>query len=276
MPALGLGLGLALSSGIRRLDPDAAAYIAAVRAAGGTVTATQSAAINTFVVAGKAQNWWAQVKRLYLPIWGVAAPNALDMVTRASGTFVGAVTHGAGFVQGDGTTGYLNTNTDFVTQGLSASTGLMFALTTLDATADFDRYLGAGNGADEASLASRSIPRIDARFCGIGAGQVSLNTSSNTGVVVFSRLSGVRRLSLRKTSGVTQTSATNADNGTLQSSNVLAMAFNNANSGVTMASASNARFGAVGFGLGLSSTDTDNFTLALKTLWETCTGQTLP
>jgi hypothetical protein len=276
MPALGLGLGLALSSGIRRLDPDAAAYIAAVEAAGGTVTAIQSAAINVGIREGKAQGWWASLRRIYLPIWGIAAPNAICMKSRTSGTYVGGVTHASGYVQGDGTTGYLNTNTDFLTQGLSASTGLMFALTTLDATADFDRYLGAGNGVDEASLASRSTPRIDARFCGIGAGQVSLNTSSNTGVVVFSRLSGVRRLSLRKTSGVTQTSATNTDNGTLQSSNVLAMAFNNANSGVTMASASNARFGAVGFGLGLSSTDTDNFTLALKTLWETSTGIALP
>jgi methylmalonyl-CoA mutase N-terminal domain/subunit len=52
MPALGLGLGLALSSGIRRLDPDAAAYIAAVQAAGGTVTATQSGAINSFIRVG--------------------------------------------------------------------------------------------------------------------------------------------------------------------------------------------------------------------------------
>jgi hypothetical protein len=251
-------------------------YVAAIRSAGATVTVNQREFINNFVRAEKAANRWSLIRRLYLPIWGIAAANAICMKSLTSGTFVGGVTHASGYVQGDGTTGYLNTNTNFLTQGLSASTGLMFALTTLDATADFDRYLGAGNGVGEASLASRSTPRIDARFCGIGAGQVSLNTSSNTGVVVFSRLSGGRRLSLRKTSGVTQTSATNADNGTLQSSNVLAMAFNNANSGVTMASASNARFGAVGFGLGLSSTDTDNFTLALKNLWETCTGLTLP
>jgi len=269
-------LGNMLGGGfVGGLDPDAKGYIDAVVAAGGTVSGGQRSAINTFYETGKSDGWYSSLKRLYLPIWGVAAPNAICMTSLASGTFVGTVTHAAGYVQGDGTTGYLNTNTDFVTQGLSASNGLMFALTILDATGIFDRYLGTGTGVNEASLYYTGTPAAIARYLGT-SGALTLVTVSNTGVVAHSRESGTRRLSLRKTAGVTQTSLTNADFGTVQSSNVLAMAYNNANSGVSVANASNAQFGAVGFGLGLSSTDTDNFTLALKNLWEGATGLTLP
>jgi hypothetical protein len=261
-----------------RRDADADAYILLVQAAGGTVTAAQRDRINDFIRGEKIASRWDSIKRFYLPIWGVAAANAICLRSRTSGTFVGTVTHAAGYAQGDGTTGYLNTNTDFVTHGLSASNGFMFALTILDATADFDRYLGAGNGVNEASILYRSAPNLTCRYLGAatGSGQIILPTTSNTGVVTHSRESGTRRLSLRKTAGVTQTSLTNADSGTVQSSNVLAMAYNNANSGVTMSAASNARFGAVGFGLGLSSAATDAFTLALKNLWEGTTGLTLP
>jgi hypothetical protein len=38
----------------------------------------------------------------------------------------------------------------------------------------------------------------------------------------------------------------------------------------------NAELGSYGYMLGLSDADTDIFTLALKNLWETCTGLTLP
>jgi hypothetical protein len=267
-----LGRRMALAS----LDPNAKGYIDAVVAAGGTVSGAQKAIINTFYETGKSDGWYSSLKRLYLPIWGVAAPNAICMTSLASGTFVGTVTHAAGYAQGDGTTGYLNTNTDFVTQGLSESNGLLFALTNQDATVDLDAYIGAGSGAlGETVLRHRTTPSIQALFVG-NTNPLTLTTVSNTGVVAFSRNAGSRRLSLRKTAGITDTSAVIGDIGTIRGSNVLAMAQNNANSGVTLANASNARFGAVGFGLGLSSAATDNFTLALKNLWEGITGLTLP
>ena len=262
--------------GASRQDADAIAYVSAIRTAGATVTAAQRDYINDFIRAEKIAARWDSIKRLYLPIWGLAAANAICMKSLISGTFVGTVTHAAGYAQGNGSTGYLNTNTDFVTQGLTLSSGFMFALTILDATQDFDRLLGAGTGSSETTLIHRTVPRLDCRYSGVVAGQITLNTSSNTGVSAFSRISGTRRLSVRKTAGVTSTSNTSADSGTIPSSNVLTMAFNDANSGVTMAGASNARFGAVGFGLGLTSADTDAFTLALKNLWEGTTGLTLP
>jgi len=259
-----------------RRDADADAYILLVQAAGGTVTAAQRDRINDFIRGEKIASRWDSIKRLYLPIWGVAAANAICLRSLTSGTFVGTVTHATGYIQSNGSTGYLNTNTNFVTQGLSASNGLMFALTILNATQDFKCFLGAGAGTSEIVLMHRTFPRLDARYAGLGNGFISLNIASNTGVATFSRISGTRRLTVRKTGGLTSHSITSADSGTIPSSNVLAMAINNVNSGVTAALISDARFGAVGFGLGLTSAATDAFTLALKNLWEGTTGLTLP
>jgi hypothetical protein len=259
-----------------RRDADATAYISAIATAGASVTAAQRDYINDFIRGEKIASRWASIKRFYLPIWGVAAANAICLRSLTSGTFVGTVTHAAGYAQGDGTTGYLNTNTDFVTQGLSASNGLLFALTNQDATVDLDAYIGAGSGAlGETVLRHRTTPSVQALFVG-NTNPLTLTTTSNTGIIAFSRSSGSRRLSLRKTGGITEASAIFGDLGTIRSTNVLAMAQNNTNSGVTLANPSNARFGAVGFGLGLSSAATDAFTLALKNLWEGTTGLTLP
>jgi hypothetical protein len=82
------------------LDPDAKAYIAAVETAGATVNATQKAAINTFVKTGKSDGWYSSIKRMYLPIWASAAPNAIDMIGLTSGTFNGTVTHSGGVCAG--------------------------------------------------------------------------------------------------------------------------------------------------------------------------------
>jgi hypothetical protein len=107
---MNLSLSNMLSSSASGLDPDAKGYIDAVVTAGATVSATQKKAINTFVKTGKSDGWYSSIKRMYLPIWASAAPNAIDMIGRTSGTFNGTVTHGAGYVQGDGSTGYFNTH----------------------------------------------------------------------------------------------------------------------------------------------------------------------
>jgi hypothetical protein len=102
---MNLSLSNMLGGGSLTLDPDARAYIAAVETAGGTVSATQRTAVSDFYRAGKSAGWYSSIKRLYLPIWASAAPNAIDMIGLTSGTFIGTVTHAAGYAQGDGTTG---------------------------------------------------------------------------------------------------------------------------------------------------------------------------
>jgi hypothetical protein len=106
---MNLSLSNMLGGGSLTLDPDARAYIAAVETAGGTVSATQRTAVSDFYRAGKSAGWYSSIKRLYLPIWAAAAPNAICM-TRADQRHVQR--HGdswRGYVQGDGSTGYFDT-----------------------------------------------------------------------------------------------------------------------------------------------------------------------
>jgi hypothetical protein len=50
----------------------------------------------------------------------------------------------------------------------------------------------------------------------------------------------------------------------------------NINGVVTGITASTIRFGSYGAGIGFTSAEATNFTLALKNLWEGCTNLTLP
>jgi hypothetical protein len=277
MPALGLGLGLAFANP-RSLDADARAYINAVKAAGGTVTAGQTTAINNFIKAEKAASRWTLLKRMYLPIWAVAAANAIDIVTRASGTFVGDVTHSAGFVQGDGSTGYLNLNASFSTLALTESSGYMFALVTQASTLGFRGLVGRSSATTASSTFLSSNSGQLFRYNNTSTGAVS-GSSAGTGIISASREGGNRAIYRRITaSRSTLVSTAGADAGTITAAgNVFALGVNgNAGSGETLSDPTNARVGAVGIGLGMTDAQDSAFTTNLRTLWEQCTSLSLP
>jgi hypothetical protein len=122
---LGLGNNL-VSGGGSLFTSDANAYIAALKTAGVIVTPNQRNAITTFITTGNSEGWYPLLKRLYLPIWGSAAPNAIDLVTRTSGSFVGNVQHGVGFVKATDSTGYFDFNVSPQALGLTQfNAGLM-------------------------------------------------------------------------------------------------------------------------------------------------------
>ena len=130
MPPLGMAASLGLGapraatssgsvpSGVS-YDEDAQTYFTALEAATGWVEpadyADKKTAISNYVVACKAASNWEKIKALYIPIWQVAAPNALSAkrseegsgVTTYDLSFTGTVTHDNGdFIQSDGSTGY--------------------------------------------------------------------------------------------------------------------------------------------------------------------------
>jgi len=269
-------LGNTLSRGmVGGLDPSAKAYINAVVAAGATVSGTKREAINTFVKTGKAAGWYSQLKRMYLPIWGVAAPNAIDMIGLTSGTFIGTVTHSSGYVQSNGTTGYFRTGTTFPAEGLSVSDGYMFGLHYTANTTATAVGLGAGNVNTAYYFLTLAV--ATARWCSSGSG-ISLATT-RTGIFSFSRKSGVRTLWRRVTSGRSVlATATNADAGTIPVSPVLAMANNGTDTAATFSPQfyDDSQKGAYGFGLGMTDVQDSAFTAALKTLWEGTTNLILP
>jgi hypothetical protein len=260
------------------LDPDAKAYINAVVAAGATVTSTKRTAINNFVKGEKAGSRWTLLKRLYLPIWGVAAPNAICMTSLTSGTFNGGITHASGYVSTNGTTGYFLLDQAPASLGLTTSSGSVYALVTANSAFNASTVLGRTQDANNTRTG----------FFGAGGTSRSVSISSSAaltysdadsrGVVISSRTSTTTTSAYtRKSTGfatvINEGASLVGAVGTVQP--MTYMAWNN-NGAISTFSPSTVRFGSYGMGLGMTSTQAENFSAGLKTLWETCTGLALP
>ena len=268
-----------LSGNASGIDADAKAYIAAVTATGTSVSGTQKAAINNFYKTSKLAGYYTSLKRLYLPIWASAAANAIDLIGLTSGTFVGGITHNAGFVQGNGVTGYFNMNTTYPANSLTLSDASMFFIAKTVSLINFKAQMGAGT-TNPGDFYNQGLgTQVVSRWCSNTNALTS--NSSALGIISFSRKSGTRNFWKRVTSGRSNIgTATNADAGTsVPDSSVFALANNNTDSVPPATSPSNfhpAEFGGYGFGLGLTDAQDTNFSLDLKNLWEGTTGLTLP
>ena len=270
-------LGNMLGGGSLTLDPDARAYIAAVETAGGTVSATQRTAVSDFYRAGKSAGWYSSIKRMYLPIWASAAPNAIDMIGLTSGTFNGTVTHSAGYVQGDGSTGYFDFGATPDALGLSVDGGMIGILVNQAPTIGVRRLISAQNFSNSVDIFESTAGLIAGiSRTGAAASTVFLsNTSNVSGIFTHTRENNTsQRLSVRKTAGITSGGVqTTAATGSIPR-NIVALA---RNIGGSISAFSDLLAGSY-FAADDSFTyaDEPNFTLALKNLWETCTGLTLP
>jgi hypothetical protein len=255
------------------LDPDAKAYIAAVETAGATVTSGQKKAIDTFYKTGKSDGWYSSLKRLYLPIWAAAAPNAIDMIALGSGTFNGTVTHASGYVQSNGTTGWFDTGVTPETLGLSTSTAYLCALAKTEMIVS--QAIGSRNLAGQDMRLGRVVSSLS---CGIMANTINAgllqSATTCSGILSGSRSEGTRFIARRVTSGRSNlASVTDSDFGTTPTVNIALLANNIVTTGAS--AFTNNEFGAFAIGTGLTDTEDSNFTLALKNLWEGTTGLTL-
>jgi hypothetical protein len=266
MPALGLGLGLALSSGIRRLDPEAA-YVAALTAAGATVTAPQQAAISTFMSGEIAAGRWDGIKRLYFPVWGLAAANAICMKSLATGTWTGGtVTHAAGYVQSTRTGGYMNTNTNFPALGITKDS-FHFAVVYKTSPFGGDNYIdvsfGSSNtffGVEDGNVSPilGGVQQLYADYAPLKVFSLGGNASS-------------QYLKNRNPEGVTNLLAqSEVISNAFDASNIYFLRFNGHDK------SSESQTGLLSLGTTLTTEQDTAYTLALKTLWETVTGLTLP
>lgn len=279
---LSRSLSRGLTAGGASLDPDAEAYIAAVQAAGvddaqlaslgfAPWVATQFI-INDFYVAAK-EDYYTSLKRLYLPIWGVAAANALDMITLASGTFNGGVTHGAGFIQGNGTTGYFDFGVSPLTLGLTTSSISIGALVyqAESRTGTLEYLMGSNNSANGGMISLRDSTTniVDVAM---GIAQFTASAGRN-GVFIGNRTAPtVSTMNRRTSGGFVETTGTTTGT-TITSSNTFLLARSN----VGIASGwTDAQVGLAFIGDNFSIGTPETVTLHLKTLWEGCTGLTLP
>jgi hypothetical protein len=266
------------STGILNLDSDASAYITAVASTGVAITYTQQEALNTFFVSAKADGYYSNIKRLFLPIWGVASANAIDMITLGSGTFNGSVTHTSGYVVGDGRTGYFDTGISPLSAGINTSTGSMFVLHN-------NFPIGYRHGCDSGTSLFSMVngPASSIRITIIGNPGVSISNyyvgNGSNAVTIASRtsptaLSGMKRGS----SGVSPTSVQTVDMSyfAVPDYNIYALASNVGGVPTIHSSTSTPQLGVFGFGLSLTEREMEYLTLRIKNLWETSTGLTLP
>jgi hypothetical protein len=248
-----------------------------VESAGASVSADQKTAIDSFFKQGKTDGWLSSMRRIYLPIWGIAAPNAIDIISTNSGTFVGAPTYGTSSVS-FASNAYFNTGTSFAAQGLTASSGCIFALVT--AWSGGSDLGGSGAAGNTTRIGRSDTLNLRMRYSGTteGAGQLLATGNSGTlGIVSGSRQGGDRKIYRRSNSGRSNVAtSTSANSGVPTFSNVYFAGYNNTDVSLTVPIPTVCTLGFWGFGLGLTDAQDSAFTAAMETLWETCTGATLP
>jgi hypothetical protein len=250
-----------------------------VKAAGGTVTATQSGAINTFIREGKTAGWWASLRRIQLPIWGVAAPNAICMKSLTSGTFVGGVTHSAGFFTTNGTTGYFIQSASLAAQGATLSSLTFFSLqTAASAIAGNNQICGVQDSNNNSRISLASGGANVRRVRSMNSSGLDYAETDSRGILLCSRVASATTSSYRRTSsGFTVTIDELASaSGIVPTSNNLTFGANNNNGTIGLFTVSTVRFGAIGTGLGMVRATAESFTLSLKNLYEASTGISLP
>jgi len=268
-----------LSSNVSGIDPDARAYIAAVEAVlpGNDIAAALPNAsnpkriISDFIKSEKAASRWALHKWLNLTIFNNSAASAVDMVSRTSGMFIAGVTHAAGYVQGDGTSGYFDTiaNWDTLVALDNATIG------TINLTGNGSpnmTTIGVGAALTTAIRVASQNSGMIPQCAWAGAGIVRL-VIGTTGIQMASRSGGVTRMIRRSASGITEGSTSNPITGAVIS---FPLTIGANNSGVSRVGFSNAQIGGGIISLGMDSTQLAAYSLNLKNLYESLTGLNLP
>jgi hypothetical protein len=251
-----------------RIDQDANDYLDAVTAAGVVPTQVQANALTTFIMAEKAAGRWAKHKRLYLPIWGNAAANAIDLVTRTSGTWAGPITHAPGYAEaGDG--GSFLATASIIALGLTRTDHCLSVLVYRGHQAQRSTVVLAGlviaNGIQLIETMNHEM-----RWYSGNTNFVELG--GNTGIFVGSRTT-LREINLFRRTAAGTSSASELRNVRGFSDQGIS-GFRRLSAGNPMQG--NQRIGVFHIGLGLDVAQAEAFSANLKTLWESCSGLAIP
>jgi hypothetical protein len=231
-----------------------------------SMTLTKINTLDAFIKGEKTAGRWDGIKRLYFPVWGLAAANAVCMKSLTSCVFVGAFTHATGYIQG-GSNKYIYLQPTLEGLGLSAGSHYFAGLFK---TAIQDNYrtilssdLNIGYGEEDLRVSAGAQSFVDGN---------GFSPSDMFGVISYGAQTTLasRYCRLRKASGVT---IADVQGGTftesLGSTNIRFL-------GTSNSSYWTGQVGALVLGTYMSATDDLLFTAALETLWETTTGLTLP
>ena len=99
-----------VASQIASFDADAVAFFGRVTTAGGSLSATEKAAVNQLVLDLKANSLWSPMKAIYPMVGASAAACAQNLKSSSfTGTFTSGWTFASTGVTGNGTSAYMNT-----------------------------------------------------------------------------------------------------------------------------------------------------------------------
>mgnify|MGYP003133713864 CR=1 FL=1 len=264
-------------------DPSATAYIGLLEGDGVSLSSAQKTAIDTFYVTGKNEGWYSSLKRFYLPVWGAAAPNARCLVSSTSGTFEGSFTHATGYAHPSSVSGTNRFNTGYkLLDDLTTEDACLMAL-AYDSTSPHDRAINAANktiiGSGAITANSVRINTTDSSLkpqaCWLGVNESTLSSFGSHGVLLSNRKDGDTTLSRRTGSAYDEDSTTGTLTGTYNNTFPIVGFGSAAATSGSAGQATDSNAGAFGISEGLNATDRAAYTLAIKNLWETCSGITL-
>jgi hypothetical protein len=140
------------------IDADAQAFFDRVTTAGGTLSATEQTAVNTLVIALKADGIWTKMKAIYPMVGASAAACAQNLKSSSfTGSFTAGWTFASTGVTGNRISAYMNTNfipsSDY-TSGTNFGLFLYTSSTTAGAT-DRDMGIFMGDAAPSLNLTSK-------------------------------------------------------------------------------------------------------------------------
>jgi hypothetical protein len=193
------------------------------------------------------------------------------MVGLTSGTFVNSPTMGSSFIKGNTTSQYFNINTTLGSLGITSSNGSYIMGLKAEPSITSRGNSGALNAGGY--VIDFRFDTLDGRRLAWLVSDTSVlgvfNTSQRSGVIVATRTSELQYTVHNHTSDL----GTVVYSGGVPTVNPFIMARNNNGSADLFGDSEIAFFG---FGLGLSATNAKAYALAMKNLWQNCTGLTLP
>ena len=143
MPITGYSNTISVTTSAPSFDPDAQAFFNRVTSAGGTLSGTEQTAVNTLVIALKANSLWTPMKAIY-PMVGASAAACAQNLKSASfpGAFTSGWTFASGGVTGNGTSAYMNTNFIPSSDYTSSTNFALFLYTSSTTAGATDRDMG--------------------------------------------------------------------------------------------------------------------------------------
>jgi len=248
------------------LDDDALAYISAVETAkGSSVTSVQQEAINNFFVKGWVSS--GVLKRGFLTIWANASADSVEFTGVGSVAWTN-ITHSAGYITGASGYGAMGEKVSEVAD-IEDAAFLTIAYTTMAVnTASFGTGGFSTTGMNVASRNSPAGNRLVVEWAGVKS--PVLNSMVGNGILVGTRTGGTTYASRLSPGSGWQEESTTGAIGSPADGDILFLSV------TTISSFATHRSGGFFVTEGLDATQREDLANDLKTLWEACTGLSLP